>query len=359
MQNDSYQNAQNTDSLSFRELVQSLRIYRDAIWKNKLVFISCIFIALSYFVWKALKDYKKFEAQTSFMINENEGGGSLSSLLGQFGGILGVGSDQVNLEKILELAKTMRIGQAVFFTQVQANGKTDFLANHMIQEWERVGLWGKVPFYVKENPLKNFKFQHSKTDSFSLLENSALKQVHFLFKKMMATSSSEETGIMNITITSGNESIAYHSCNTLFEKLSNFYIDKTIEKQKETYESLSRKVDSLKQLMSRKEYSLAGIKDSYRSSWLSTEEVPKTLLDRDIKMIQLIYAEAVKNMELASFSLENKTPFIQAIDHPILPLKTNKESLLKNILLGLVLGCLIGAVVITAKTFYSIQMNQQ
>ncbi len=308
----------------------------------------------------AFKKYhhpRKFEAEVSFMLNEeNSANSGLHALLGQFGGVLGTGSD-INLKKILELAKTRRIAEQLFFDSVEIDGRGDLLANHLIAELEKHGRWIDLPFYKKNHPLKGFRFANTQIGDFGRLENLALKQLHQLFLKMLATESSEVTGIMKIKIQNTHESLCYHLGHRLFEHMSNFYIDKTIEKQQTTYLALKHKADSLKALIERKEYMLANINDSYRSGYLYREEVPKTLLDRDLKTLSIIYGEALKNQEIASFSLENRMPFIQAIDLPILPLKAIEFKWYKALLLGLLGGLFAGLLAVAAVSIYNREMS--
>ena len=72
-------------------------------------------------------------------------------------------------------------------------------------------------------------------------------------------------------------------------------------------------------------------------------------MDRDVKMLQVVYGEAIKNLEMADFALKNKTPFIQAIDLPVAPLKKVKKSKLKGLLTGLSIGILLGSVFVVGR----------
>jgi hypothetical protein len=113
--------------------------------------------------------------------------------------------------------------------------------------------------------------------------------------------------------------------------LSTFYINKSVERQQETFDNLQHKVDSLRDLIYRKDYSLANIKDTYRNTWLNENAVPQIQVDRDIKVFSILYGEALKNLEFASFTLQTQTPFIQALDLPIIPLEVKKEKFLYNL----------------------------
>ena len=137
---------------------------------------------------------------------------------------------------------------------------------------------------------------------------------------------------MELSIRLPVEDLSYQLCYSLYDQLSKFYIDKTIEKQQDTYDRLQHKVDSLRNLIHHKDYNLAGIKDSYRNTFLNEDLVPQTQVDRDIRMFSILYGEALKNLELASFTLQNKTPFIQALDLPMKPLEVKKENLFLNVI---------------------------
>lgn len=336
----------NRDSYSIKELFSMVREYLRACIQHRRICLLGIFIglliALAY-KWNARKQY---EAEVSFMLNEEVGSlPGLSSALGNFGGLLGSG-DQINLYKILELARSRRIAEKLLFGKIKLSeeGPEDFLANHLIQEMERQGTWAPRRFYQPEHPLKAFRFQTSNLSGFTRLDNMALQQVHQALNSMLFTRLSDKTNLMYLTVYGTDEALTHHLCLRLYEELSRYYIDKTVEKQLGTYQGLSRKTDSLKTLMDQKQYSLAGLRDHYRGSWLLTEDVPKTILDQEIRVLQLVYAEAMKNKEVASFALVHKMPFIQSIDLPILPLKSKQLSwpraLMGGVLFGLLGACL-------------------
>ena len=345
-----------SDYVSFKELVSGIQSYLDEIRVHKKILIFSLVVCLAYGIYNRWVSKKIYEAEVSFMINEEQNSANgLGGAFGQFGGLLGIGTD-INLQKILELAKSRRIAEKVFSAKCKIENADDLLANHLIRELENDCKWGKSPFYKKENPLKGFRYKEFIPEKFNSLENLALKSLHTLFLEMLATEVSEKTAIMKLKVQFTQEQVTYELATRLYNEMSNFYIDKMIEKQRETYLDLKHKTDSLKTLIDGKQYKLAGMKDSYRATWLYEEEVPKTILDQEIRMLQMIYGEALKNREIASFSLETKTPFIQAIDLPIIPLKVLQQSWIKAILLALVFGLFFGAGFIAVRKFLREQL---
>ncbi len=341
------------ETAQLKDLVIQIKSYfRELRAHPKLVGIFLV-LGLGYGVYYYWSHPKVYEAEVSFMLNEEAGAsGGLSAVLSEFGGLLGSQGAEVNLQKILELAKSRNIAEKVFFDSCLVHSKMDFLANHLIEEYESRGLWGKKAYFIMENPLKGFRFKNRQVKEFQLLENAALKQLHQLFLSNLTTQVGEKTSIMRLNVQCTQEDLAYELANRLFDKMSHFYIDKTIEKQKQTYDGLVLKSDSLRNLIHSKQFGLADLRDSYRAAWLLREEVPKSILDQDIKMLQLIYAEAIKNKEIASYALDHKTPFIQAIDLPIRPLKVERIILPKALILGLLYGMILTVLTLFGNKFY-------
>jgi len=125
-----------------------------------------------------------------------------------------------------------------------------------------------------------------------------------------------------------------------FDELSKFYIEKSISKEANSYNVIKRRVDSLYRIMNNKEYTKAEIDDKSIGVWQEVQRTPSRLLDRDMRITSLMYGEAVKNMELAYFSLKTKTPFIQVIDQPYVPIKEILQSKIKAIAIGFSIGFL-------------------
>ncbi|HQX45510.1 MAG: hypothetical protein KA251_05290 [Saprospiraceae bacterium] len=318
-------------TFNLREFTLLLQDYLKEFKRSVPLFLWVLIPVAVYFGYRQFNNKPQFTAKVSFMLNEAEAGQSgLTSILGQFG--LSAPGQKLSLQKIIEIAKTRRIAETFFFSKTVVNGKDDYLANHLIDAFKSEGEWFSIPFWEKSDSLSDLRYKRSEISLFDHQERMALKRLHFLFLKRLETSFNEKTGIMELSIRLPVEDLSYQLCYSLYDQLSKFYIDKTIEKQQDTYDRLQHKVDSLRNLIHRKDYNLAGIKDSYRNTFLNEDLVPQTQVDRDIRMFSILYGEALKNLELASFTLQNKTPFIQALDLPMKPLEVKKENLFLNVI---------------------------
>jgi hypothetical protein len=103
---------------------------------------------------------------------------------------------------------------------------------------------------------------------------------------------------------------------------------------------LQKRADSLGALLNRNTYSAAAAQQSLVdiNPALRTAPVSAEITSREKMMIATIFAEVVKNLELAKFTLQQETPVIQVVDRSYLPLQKEKESKLKGLLLGGILA---------------------
>ncbi len=329
------------DEVSLKELLIKIQEFYKEVFNNwKLVILIPIpFILI--FLYRAYITPKIYPAELTFMVNENEGNsmGGVNAILGQFG-LGGRGGGKSNLDKMLELATSRKIIQNVIFEKSIVEDNMDYLANDIINVYDLHEKWEK-----DTTGLANFFFPDKIiADSFNKSENKVLKTIYALIvgtKKtegILNTSFSQETGIMKIKVDSKSEALSIKLSKSVYENLSKFYVEKSVEKQSETYKVVKEKVDSIKFLLAAKEYSLASFKDSNRGLWTTKTRLSELRLQRDVQVLSAMYGESIKNLEIADFTLKNKTPFIQIIDAPIAPIDPVVESKLKAIFLGGFLG---------------------
>jgi len=339
--------------ITLKELILTIQEYAYEIWKHKVLVVLLAIPFVAYMLYQAITTAPVYSAGLTFMVNENEGGGigGVGAILGQFGLGGGAGGGKHNLDKILELARSRKIIQQVLFEKKELDGKEDFMANHLINIYDFHAEWEKGD----NEEIKGFVFKHSNVDIFKPLENGVLKNLYrFILggkdrKGLLTTGYSKTTGIMNITASVETELCAITLAEVVYDKLSSYYIEKTIEKQKRTYDVVEAKVDSIKRIMEGKEYELANFKDSSRGLVTKKARLKEVQLSRDAKVLGLLYGEALKNLEIADFSLRTKTPFVQQIDSPIAPIEPIRKSKVMALLIGGLLGGFIGVTFILGR----------
>lgn len=343
---------QNNDRLSFRDMVLTFKAYRLEIWKNrKWVALLIGLSAALLFFWEFRKP-TTFTAKVTFMLSEDSGGSSpLASVLGTFG----LGGSDYNMLKLTELCRSRRISEGVLFTKVAIKGKQDFIANHIIRYQELHKLWAK-----KSKDLKGFYFTRDSLDKFSRIENKALQSLHIAIvgnKKtgaegMMDAEVSDETQIITLSVEARNEELAIAVARNLYQKLSDFYVSKTIQQEQETFDLMRYKRDSLYRALTGTDYALAKFSDASYNVIKQVPMVPQIQLQRKTGILGTAYAEAVQNTELAEFALSINKPFLQVIDMPIPPLTKNLPSIIKLSIFSLLLGLILSIIIFGGRKFY-------
>lgn len=346
------------DEITIKDLIFKFQEYFSEILQNWNLVIFIIIPFLAYFFFKAITTPVKYPTELTFMVNEDEGGGvgGAMAILSQFGFGGGGNSGKYNLEKILQLSKSRKIIQNALFKKTTLHDNEDFIANHLIDLYNFHEVWED-----SEVGLKDFKFKHNDLESFDLIENTALKTLYGKViggenvEGLFSTGINEETGIMTFRVKSKAAQFSIDLLKSVYDNLSTFYTLKTVEKQKATYDLVKAKVDSIHNELNEKEIILAKIKDSSRNIYTNTDNLREARISRNVKVLNVMYAESIKNLEIADFSLKNKTPFIQLIDEPILPISAVGESKLKAIIYGGLLGGILAVgFIIGRKTFQDI-----
>jgi hypothetical protein len=157
---------------------------------------------------------------------------------------------------------------------------------------------------------------------------------------------------MSISASTRDETLSIELAKRMFESLSNYYISKAIEKSLKTFTIVSTKRDSVLGVLRAAEYNLAHFKDSHRGMLMRVDQVSEIRLQREVAALSAMYAEVLKNTEIADFSLRNKTPFIQVIDSPIAPIRPTSMSLLRSLVIGMIIGGFIGAALVIVRSVF-------
>jgi hypothetical protein len=341
------QNFDHPDDITLEDIViTTTRFIQDA--KKKWWIFALMFLLIGgYKFYKVYTTPPTYQATFTFMRDEDESGGfsSVASILGQFG--LGGSRSKFNLDRVLELAKSRRVVQNTIFETVVLRGNSDFLGNHIISIYDLDQEW------KNERPdLEGFRLTSKDVQEFSDLELIALKKVYNFIvggeKKegLVSAEYSEESTILSLYAITIDESLSIVLITELFDHLAGYYIAKSTEKQKVTYSIVKSKADSIGRRLAQYELEYAEFKDANQNLYSNIARLNEDRLIRDIQKLNFIHGEALKNVEIADFSLRNATPVIRELDTPIRPLDPVRESIVRVVTVSFVLSMLMGLVVI-------------
>jgi uncharacterized protein involved in exopolysaccharide biosynthesis len=341
------------DEITLRELLLKGKFFVEEIFRHWRIVLLCIVFVLAYQVYDYVRHEPVYTARMTFSVDEEEGGSAsgITGLLGQFG-LSSARPSRYNLDKILALCKSRRVIEQTLFVKADINGEVDYLANHLLRAYAtgKEHEDGKTPGVVSY-------FTHDSLALFNRDENEMLMGLYgFIIgppddpkKALLAANYNEDTNIMSIEMTTNNETLSIALTESLFNKLSEYYINKAVEKQLQTLTIIEAKKDSVLGVLKDTEYKLAQFSDSHQGLMRKTDQISELRLRREITALSAMYAEVLKNTEVADFSLKNKTPFIQVIDSPLAPIEPTRLSLPRKIVLGFLIGGIIGSVFIVGR----------
>ena len=345
-----------SDEISLRLLVEKVRSWIVEVFRYWYIPGIFIFLAAGYQAYRYFKYVPVYPATITFNVDEDEGGGNagLTGILGQFG-LGGVRPARYNLDKILALSKSRRVIQESLFSKITINEKEDYIANHLLNEYKLNVVSGKdksnaSPFYFNQDSIPLFSKQEN--EMLMRLYGTIIGSPDNPKSALMAADYNEDTNILSLSVTTTNEELSLALAQRMFESLSKYYINKSIEKLQKTHHLVSMKRDSVLGVLKSTEYQLANFRDSHKSLLMRTDQITELRLQREIAALTAMYAEVIKNVEVADFSLKNKTPFIQVIDAPLAPIAPVQLSLFRLLFIGIVIGGLLGSLLVIGRMIY-------
>jgi hypothetical protein len=156
---------------------------------------------------------------------------------------------------------------------------------------------------------------------------------------------------MSIYLSTVNEELTAEMLLKLYDRLSQYYIDKTVEKQKKIYDIAQFKADSIQVELSIADKALAEFEDSNRNLVWVRGELKRTKLQRKSRLLEGFYSMVVQQLEMSDFALRRKTPYVQIIDEPARPINPQGKSKSRALILGLGIGIVLSLIFIIGRKF--------
>lgn len=309
------------DHITLQQVFTFIQDYLLHFWRKKWWIVGGALLMATYFVTRVFMTEPTYEGTMSFMVNQDESGsGGLSGLAAQFGIPNVGGGGNLNLIKLRTLSRSRRIAAEALFDSVGVVGNYDLVANHIIRLYDIHEDWKDT------KRLRDFWFTHNQVDSFDETTNLAFKLLHLRLigteddPPLMIMRTDEDSGVIRLTANTRAADVSYLILNEVYHALQDFYVKKAVEQQQLSVDRLEMKADSVRNALYAKERELARWSDRSLSLLLSEDNIKVKRLDRDIQILNVMYAETIRNLETATFLLENQTPIFQVIDKPLKPL---------------------------------------
>ena len=321
------------DEISLKELIQKIQewiAYLKTQWK--LIIGIAALGGIVGFVYASFQK-PTYLATTTFVLEEDKGGGGAMGIASSFGFDIGGGGGLFTSSNIIELMKSRLVVEKTLLNPVQVAGKEISLADYYIQI---NNLKIKVSFPVNADRTK-----------FSLDQDSILYGISSGLTKnnLVIAQKDKKVSIISLTVKTESELFSKLFCEQLLKETSDFYIETKSKKSRLNVDILQHQADSIRAELNAAITGVAAASDNVYNlnPAFNVKRTPSTRRQVDVQANTAILTQLVAQLEMSKVSLRKETPLVQLIDRPILPLEKDKVGRLKSLILG---GFLAGFLIV-------------
>jgi hypothetical protein len=275
----------------------------------------------------------KYEAVSTFILEEKSSGGGLAGLASQFGfnvGSLGGSSSIFSGDNILSILKSKKVVTHVLLSPVDESRKDKETLADLYLEFS-----GLREVLQKKPSLSHINF-HQSAKELSLVQDSVLNLIYetVVENNLTTERTSKQGTIIMVQVTAANRDFARLMTEKLVAEASKLYLDIRVGTAQENIRQLQRRSDSLLSLLNRKSFAAAAVQPLDINPGIKTAIVPVEIANRDKTVLATLYAEVTKNLEASKLLLSQQMPVIQSLDKPGHLLKDKRKGLVLLLLAG-------------------------
>jgi len=290
----------------------------------------------------------QFVAEVTFVLDE-EATQSSRSGISELSEELGLGSDAGGVfsspTNIMELMQSRLLIEKTLHSTVQVEGKKVLLADFFLDSLEYREKW-KVRRDHGSDPLYESGLMRS-------IYETLIAQNIKIGKKGKGTS------IYSVECTSRHQLFSKYFLEELLNTVTQYYVEKKTERAKLNVDFIQKRTDSVRQAYNTALYGRAEFADAFFNPGKQTPLVAREKQQTDIQILRASYVELTRSLEAAKTSLMRETPLIQYLDMPALPLKMLRSNMIKNAIVGLLIGAFLTAgILLFRKIMRAIISNQ-
>jgi len=322
------------DEIKLRDVLIQLSDYKTYLFSKKFIILSVSAVCCILGVLSTLYYDKLYTAELTFVVEDqksSEGIGSMTGIASQFGFDIGGSSNSTfSQNNILAFLNSRGVVEAALMQNRKIDKTDDLLIEHYLHI-------NKIKDYWKENEdLNPVSFHGILTQSNDSVSGGIWR--HIVEEKLVVELQSDQASIINLSYTSVNEEFAKVFVEALIKQMSKMYITHQTAKTINTLDFLSSRSDSIFLELKMAEEEFAKVKDINQRIVKASGRLKELQLMRSVEVLNAMYLEIVKNLEISKITLLNQTPIIQIIDNPVLPLMTENKSKSLFGLIGLFSG---------------------
>jgi hypothetical protein len=322
----------NQDELTLRDIVRNiLRIWNFLLSKTVRITLvglvgSIIGLSLAYLT------PLKYEYRLTFVVEESKGvGGGLSALAGQFGFDLGGsgGGGVFAGENVLLFLRSENLCRETLLTYYDDDNKVT-LADRYAEVLQLKSRWSR------NTKIGNINFSKYFNKALPRLEDSLLQIIvkkNILNTDLIISRPDKKSSFIQVTASTRDEKLSALFAQRLVKIATTKYIESKTKMKSINVALLQRRADSLASLLNDKTFRAASSQQVLvdMNPGLKTAPITAEISTREKSMIATIFAEVVKNLEIAKTILSQETPAIQLVDQSSFPLEKVRASKIKAV----------------------------
>ena len=307
--------------------------------KKKYFFIG-ISMAIFVFVFVFFRS-ESYVAESSLFIKNSK-----QSKLFSIASTLGLGGEtEVSFDKIKSVVESDYILNQLLFSKIKIKKKEDYLYNHLVD----------LRKFDQTYKIKTLQPVHQVSDETQFIQDS----ISLIFAKILKSSINvmeNKEQLIIVGVKNKSEQMAVQINRNLISLVLQFFKDVEIKDDLHSQKVLQNRLDSVKRKLAFVEYANADIIDHSVNMVKTAGLLEKRRSERDLRILNEMYIEIMKQLEIMNFKLLDKKSAIHVLSSPRYPLVSKKPSLIVSVIIGSFLGFVLSASFVLMKHRYKSAM---
>ena len=308
------------------------------------IFLLVISFTVLSLVFSLAQD-PRYKAELSFVVEDTQKSAPLSSMSGlasQFGfDMFSSSNSTFSQANIMDLLKSRGVISKTLLQKSNYTDKSDFFIDSYLKINSINNDWNEI------QSLKHLNFH----DKLTIIHDSIITLVwqKIIEEDISVEIKNDETDIIYLSFTCSDEKFAKFFSESLISEMSRMYISYQTKQSTNTISFLQNRADSVFVELEKAEQEFARVKDINQRIIKASGRLKELQLMRNVEVLNTMYLELVKNIEVSKLTLLNQTPIIQVIDKPILPLEDTKMSIFLVLLITIFISTTFSVIYIVLK----------
>lgn len=336
------------NDIKIKDILLKFVEYKFYIYRKKYIILLfslfCSAIGLSYVFFSE----DTYNAELTFVVEADNGIPSSSALSGfanQFGIDFGsVEGSTFSNNNILQLLKSRVVVENALFQSAKVNGKDDLLIEHYININDLRDEWSD------NKMLNEFSFvNNNKSRLNDSITNVVWSQI--IEEDLVIDLLDVDATIIKLSYNCVDEDFAIKFVNALIKEMSKMYVQNRTARANNTLSFLQNRADSVERELAIAEQNYALVKDVNRRIIKASGRLKEIRLLRNVEVLQAMYTEIIKNLEISKVTLLNQMPIINIIDTPKAPILKTQKSKKTTVLICFILGFFLSIIYFVFRKF--------